>query len=281
MIRRIAPPAHGVTLFLLVVVASAGPAAGQSAEEVLTTALERYEARIEDVDDYTVTQEVMGFTTTNRFVKKVVDGHPVFVSAEASADPAEGLPQGWGNPYRLIPELASRATMVGRTTVAGHEVWVIDVSDLEGLAFEGMTPGMVEGDFSPQRLSFQVGTEDHLLRGLSLRGEVTGEDDEARPVELDAGFRDYRSVGGMPHPYEIRVNVRGMASAMSDEQMARAREQLRQLRERLASMPAQQRETMERMMGPQLEKLEDLVRTGAVDVTVKVEEVRVNEGPPR
>ena len=256
----------------------AAPAAAQSAEEVLNTALERYEEQIREVDSYTVTQEVMGFSTTNRFVKKEVDGHSVFVAAESAGDTAAGLPEGWGNPYRMVPELASRATLTGTTTTDGHETWVIEISDLEGLEFQGMTPSGVEGEFEPEQLTFHVDTDEYLFRRLGVKGTMTGQDGEARPIELDAAFRDYRTIQGMPHPFEIRVNVEGMSGALSGEELAQARQQLEELRSRMQQMPEQQREMMERMMGPQMEQLEKMVTSGTMDVTVQVKEVRVNEG---
>ena len=256
----------------------AAPAAAQSAEEVLNTALERYEEQIRGVETYTVTQEVMGFTTTNRFVKQEIDGHPVFVAAESASDTATGLPEGWGNPYRMVPELASRAELVGTTTTDGHETWVIEISDLQGLDFQGMTPSGVEGEFEPERLTFHVDTEDYLFRRLGVKGTMTGQDGEGRPIQLDAAFRDYRTIEGMPHPFEIRVNVEGMSDALSGEDLAEAREQLEQLRARMEEMPEQQRQMMERMMGPQMEQLEKMVTSGTMDVTVQVKEVRVNEG---
>lgn len=270
---------HGLLLLAaLPLLAPPPPAAAQSAEEVMNTALERYEQGIQGIEDYTVTQEVMGFTTTDSFVKKEVDDHPVFVSADASSDTATGLPEGWGNPYRMIPELASRAEMTGTTDVDGHETWVIQITDMEGIEFDGMTPSEVEGDFRPRRMTFFLGTDDYLLRRMSLSGELTREDGSTSPIDLDARFRDYRTVEGMPHPFEIGLNIQGVASGMSEEDMAEARRQLQQLRERMENMPQQQREMMEQMMGPQIEQLEAMVESGSLDLTVTVKEVKVNQG---
>lgn len=270
---------HGLALLLLApLLLPAAPVAAQSASEVLNTALERYERGIEGIDDYTVTQEAMGFTTTDTFVKQEVDGHPVFVSADATSDTAGALPQGWGNPYSMIPELASRAEMTGTTEIDGHETWVIEVTDMEGLDTGDMTPAEVEGEFRPRRMTFFLGTGDYLLRRMSLSGDLARQDGTTSPIDLDARFRDYRTVEGMPHPFEIRMHIEGIASSMSEEEMAQARRQLQQLRERMENMPQQQRDMMEQMMGPQIEQLESMVESGAVDVTVTVQEVKVNQG---
>lgn len=278
MTRRTARPGAALLLVLLGLPALAAPASGQSAADVLDRVLERYEASIAGVQDYTVTQEVMGFTTTTRFVKREIDGHPVFVAAKPEGEGENPVPEGWGNPYRMLPELAARATMAGHGSVDGRDTWIIEVTDLQGLDFEGMTPAGVEGEFRPTGMRFQVGTGDFLLRQIHVTGEVAAEGSEPRPVEMTASLLDYRTVEGMPYPFEARIRVQGLSGAMSPEERAAAREQLRQLRERMANMPEQQREMMRQMMGSQLDNLEKMVEGGPVDLTVEATSVEVNRG---
>lgn len=66
-------------LSTLSVVAPPDPAAAQSADEILEEALRLHEARLADVEDLTVVQEVMGSRTTVYFEKKTRDGHPMLV----------------------------------------------------------------------------------------------------------------------------------------------------------------------------------------------------------
>lgn len=278
MTRRTLRRASVLVLVLLGLPALAAPVSAQSAADVLERVLERYEASIDGVQDYTVTQKVMGFTTTTRFVKREIGGHPVFVPAEPEGEGENPVPEGWGNPYRMLPELASRATIAGHGSVEGRDTWIIEVTDLEDLDFEGMTPAGVGGEFRPTGMRFQVGTEDDLLRQIHVTGEVASEGSEPRPVEMTASLLDYRTVDGMPYPFQARIRVQGLAGAMSREEQAAARQQLQQLRERMANMPEQQREMMEQMMGSQLENLEKMVEGGPVDVTVEATSVEVNRG---
>lgn len=281
MSRQILRRAHASLLPLLLLAATATPSSAQSAGEVLERAIERHEAAIADVRDYTVTQEVMGFTTTTRFVKKEVEGHPMFVPADAGEEGEAPVPEGWGNPYRMLPELASRAEITGNGSVEGHDTWVVEVESLEGLDFQGMTPAEVEGEFRPTALRVQVGKEDYLLRQVHLAGEVTTEGAGARPVAVTASLMDYRTIEGMPYPFMTRLHIEGLSGAMPQADQEEARRQLQQLREQMANMPEQQRKMMEEMMGSQLENLEKMVEGGAIDLTVRTTSVDVNRRSDR
>lgn len=253
----------------------ADPASAQTAEEILTTALEKYEDRMEGIRTYRVTQEVMGFRNTNRFVKRTVDGHPVFV--QAGEDTAqEGVPRGWGNPYRLFPRLASRAELAGRSSVDGHEAWRITVDDFQGLELQGMTPGRAAGQFRPQRLELFLDADSYAIRRLQMRGKMVT-DSGSRPLSMDAGFRDYREVEGMLHPFRLSLSVEGMNAAVSEEELEQTRRQLQRIRDQLDRLPEGQREEMEAMMEGQLEELRQLMESGGLDTEVVVTEVQVNE----
>lgn len=264
-----------VLAVLLAAATVAAPASAQSAEEVMNTALERHEARMEGIDTYSVTQEVMGFTTTNRFVKTEVDGHPVFVQADQ--DSADGqVPEGWDNPYRLFPRLAERAVLQGRTTMDGEDVWHITVDDFRGLDLEQMTPERAAGEFRPQHLRLYLDTETSVLRRLEMEGEMVS-GSSSGPLTMEAGFHDYRDVEGMLHPFRISLSVEGMDAAISEEELQQARRQLEHFRKQLEEMPEAQRESMREMMGDQLERLNQIVESGNLETTVEVRRIRVNE----
>lgn len=270
-------PLPTAVLVLLTAAASvpAAPASSQEAEEIMNTALERYEERMEGIRTYRVRQEVMGFTTTNRFVKKTVDGHPVFVQA-GSDSAADRMPRGWGNPYRLFPQLAGRARLAGRAAVDGEEVWHLVVDDFRGLELEGMTPTRAAGQFRPQRLELFLDTDDSAIRRLKMQGKMV-RDTASRPLSMDAGFHDYREVEGMLHPFRVTISVQGMSAAISPEEMERARRQLEQARKRIEQMPEARREAMREMMEGQLEQLRQVVESGRLETEVVVQEVQVNE----
>lgn len=258
-------------------------AEAQSAGEILQTALERYEARMEGIDDYSVTQEVMGMSTTTYFEKQTVDGHPVFRVASSSV-------QGMGmeetgslddeavtNPYRFLPEVTDRATLDGSETLDGLDTWAVSIDDFSGLDFGAPTPD--EGDFRPTRGVFYLDKDDYLLRQMRVEGEME-RDGEAAPVTMVARMSDYREVEGLLHPFRIDMRIEGITAAVSEEERAEIEQQMEQLQQQLESMPESQREMAEGMMGPQLEQMREMLSSGAMEMTLEVTELRVNEGPP-
>lgn len=265
--------------FLALPLAGAGEA--QSGREIMERALEEYESRMADVRQYTVTQhvDVMGSVTTTHFVKRMVDGHPVFVDTSRARPGGRGTPEGWGNPYRLFPQLADRVELRGRTELEGTPVWALRVTDFSGLDLRGMTPEQVPGEFRPRQLVLHVGTEDLAIRRLQMEGTVEREDG-SRPIRMDARFADYRSVEGMLYPFRMEISIEGMSAVMSEEERRRARRQLRRIRSQLDSLDEEQRRMMEGALGSQIRQLQQIVETGSIDATVEVQGLRVNEPPP-
>lgn len=261
----------------LLVLAAAVPLRAQSAPEIMESAVEAYEERIEGIRDYTVTQRVnvMPTPVTNRFVKRTRDGHPVFVRA-SDEEPEEG-PQGWGNPYQLFLEMADRAELEGSDTEDGHDVWTLTVTDFSGVDASRMTPAGARGEFRPERLTFRIDRESWVIRRLSVDGTMAAEGSEA-PVEMTARFTDYRDRSGMLYPFRTDIVVEGMHAVMSPAERKRAQAQLRTLRARLDSLSASERERVEPRVRPQMEQLERAVEGGELEVTVEVQELRVNQG---
>lgn len=261
---------------LLLLALAAGPLPAQTGEEILKQAVEAYETRVQDIEDYTVTQrvDVMGRTVTNHFVKRMRDGHPVFVQASRQ-DEGES-PRGWGNPYQLFLEMAGRAELAGRDTVDGREVWTLSVTDFSGVDVARMTPRGARGEFRPERATFAIDVRNHVVRRLSVDGKMVADGQES-PIHMTARFRDYRDRSGMLYPFRTEVSVQGMDAVMSPEERERARRQLRLLRARLDSMSASRREMIESRIGPKIEQLEKAVESGRLDVTIDVRELKVNQ----
>lgn len=279
--RAATPTARGplaaCALALAALLAAPAAAPAQSAQEVLQTALERHEQRMQDVQNYTVVQEVMGFESSTYFERVEREGHVFFVPRQQmGSEAARRAPE---NPYAALEELAARATLAGTEQVGGETCHVVEVTDLEGTELQQSMGA--EGDFDPEKATFLVDTDDYLVRGMRLQGTTTaGQGGQPRDFSFDARFTDYREVKGMLHPFRIEVSVEGAGGQMSAEDREQARQSLRQMRQQMENMTEQQRQMMERMMGDQMERIEQMLATGSMDFTVRVKELRVNEGPP-
>ena len=250
------------------------PAAGQSAGEIVQEALQRYEQRMEGVQSYTVVQEVMGFESSTRFERKDMDGQTVFVLAGTEgSDAAEGAPQ---NYHAMLDELGEKGSVEGTESVDGEECHVLAVTDFSGDAFAQFAPPESSGEWTPERLRLWVDHDELVPRKMVFEGETT-RGGEPTPVTMTALMRDYREVDGVLHPFTMEVHTEGVGPAMSPQERKEMQASMRQLKQQMAEMSPQERKMMESMMGGQIEKMEKMLSSGAMDFTVQVKEIRVNE----
>ncbi len=249
-----------------------GSASAQTPEEIIQRAVERYEERMAGIDNYTVVQEFMGFETELYFEKRMVDGRPVFQLVESMGGAGD---DDMGQMYHEFMEVAERAQLKGKEKIGEDEVYVLYIEDFSGLDMGEDE----EEDFKPKKGTFYLGTDDYLLHKVRIEGEMEGESGTS-PVTMEVLFEDYREVKGMVHPFRMVMSMTGLTAGMSEEDREEARRSLEELRARMAEMPEAQRSMMEGMMKDQISKLEEMINSGTMQVTLEVKELRVNEGPP-
>jgi hypothetical protein len=266
-------PVLVLLLLLLPAVASA-----QSAGEVLQQALERYEERMEGVENYTVVQTAMGFDATTHFERRTVDGHVVFVQAEeASGSAARQIPQSYS---AMLEAMRERAAYGGTESVDGNECHVLTLDDFSGERMESLMPSGPEDDWTPKRMKIWLDSGQLVPRKMLMEGTVTGDDGREKPVTFTARMKDYREVEGVLHPFRMEMSSEGLGEAIPEEDRAEIQRSLEQMKAQMENMSPQQREMMKQMMGGQMEQLEEMLASGSLDFTVEVTELRVNEGPP-
>lgn len=260
---------------LAIAVAMPSAATAQDAEDILITSLEKYEQRMEGIENYTVVSSVESFETEVTFVRTEVEGHTAFlprINGETSTD-------GSSDPYRLFPKIAERAEVRGKETVDGAECWILAIDDFSGLEIgQGMATGTT-ADFSPKNGTFCIDTSDYVIRRMHMEGEVTSRG-ETRPMTADATFSDYRNVEGMLHPFSLHIVATGITAGASSGDDEQSRKELAKLEKQLEDMDPNQRAMVEGMLKPQLEKLRKMLDTGDVETTLITKEVRVNEDLP-
>lgn len=247
------------------------PCAAQSAQEILQTTLERYEERMEGVENYTVVYE-NGMALY--YEREIMDDHPVYRPALA------GLPEklrsratGSPNAYTVFNEIASRSRLAGTETVEGRRAYVIEADGLQGTDLWAAPEEA--GEFEPRTATFWIDAEHYVPLKMILEGTADTQG-ERRPVTLEAHMSDYREVEGVLHPFHTSMAFEGLLSGEQQQQMSEA---MAKLRKQLEQMPPAQREQMKRMMGG---KLADMMGGGgAMTLNMGVKELRVNAGPPQ
>lgn len=271
------------------------PAYGQPAREVLETAMERYEQRMEGVENYTVVQTIGGTETTLYYelveseatlprFRQVTLGDYLGATAggedgEATIPGGEEAALGATDPYRMFDEMAARAELRGTESVDGRMAHVIVVDDMSGVDLGRAEEGGGDGTaFEPRSATMWIDAERYVLLRSSMTGLLEAEGD-ASEVTAETRMSDYREVDGVLHPFRTEVAIEGLGGAMSAEDREELRRAHEQMERQLEGMSEQQRAMVEKMMKDRMPDLEALAG-GTMEMTMEVRELRVNEGPP-
>ncbi len=269
-------------LFTLLLLGSLTPAAAQSSgEAVLERAMAVHESAMEGVENYTLTHEMMGVSSTLYFEREEADGPPVFrtylvTDGELQALDEDDRAPGASFSYETYRRFVDEARYAGTETVAGEEVHAFVVDDLGAMASSDL--GSAE-DADLDQGTFYFAADDYRARRIVMEGSAEM-DGRRTPIVMTATLSDYRTVDGMTHPFRTAIAVEGMDTQVSEEDRAEARRQLEQLKQQMEEMPSEQRAMMERMMGGQIDNLEQMLAGEGFEMELVVTDLRVNQGPP-
>lgn len=271
---------RGISTSLVLGALVATSAAGQSVAAIVDRMYEAYERQAAGVDNYTIVQTVMGFESVVYFEKEMVDGRPVFRRRNAGVGGFSfGIGDedaGQGDIFLIGPGLVEHARYAGREQIDGSSVQVLAVDDVSTLNIAPPT-GSGDMDFVPKRARIFIDDEIMAPRRMEFVGDATT-DDGVREVTMRMDLLDYRDVEGLLIPHHTVIEIEGLG-AMIDPAM---QTQFEEMEKQLADLPPEQRQMMERMMGPQMEQMRQMMSGGGGGMTmeVTVTDVRVNSGPP-
>jgi hypothetical protein len=254
------------------------PAAAQQASAILDQALARYEARMKGIENYTIVQSTMGTSMTTRYERQIVDGHTVFTPAGGSAGEQGRAAQDMA---LYFAQLRAHARYEKRENVVGHDTHVIRIEGSGGIDWNAQF-GQGNGEaFVPEEFTMYVDTRDYVVRRVIVKGNVDV-NGTSRLITNVVDYGDYREVSGMLHPFLTTVRMEGamQAADISPAQRAEAEASLAKLEKKMAEVPESQRRMMENMLGGQLKMLRDMVKSNALEVTIEVQDLRVNETRP-
>lgn len=93
---------------------------------------------------------------------------------------------------------------------------------------------------------------------------------------VNTDFRNPPGCGELIVPFRRITRIGGIMTEAERAQMAEAQAQLAEFEQQMASMPPQQRQMMESMMGSQMQAVRSLASGGAMETTQDIEEVYCN-----
>ncbi len=259
------------------------PAAAQSAGDLLRTAMDRYASRMKGIDSYTVVQEMMGMQATAHFTRVEGSDPPVFsssVSMEGNGvalKPQQRSAAQEADVYGSFPELAERATLKGSEAVDGHASHVIQIDDLSGISVWKRAAD--NSGFTPQTMVIFLDKAQYVPRRIRVGGQMAV-NGQTTAVTMVMDMEDYRDIDGLLYPFHTTMDMQGIENAMSPEDRAKAQQSLDQLQAQMKDMPDAQKQMMEKMMGPQMERLQKMLAGGGMHMEIDVKDVKVNPPAP-
>ncbi|MFO7588553.1 MAG: hypothetical protein R6X22_10815 [Gemmatimonadota bacterium] len=180
---------------------------------------------------------------------------------------------------------AAAARYVGRESVDGREAFLLRAEGGTVQAFAQSTPE--GGTFTPKTVSLWIDTQYYVPLRLRVEGTMS---DGARtsPItieKIDSGYEFFGGMGGgvlLPKLQTMRID--GLTGAGMTEkeraEMEKAQAELAKAKAELDKLPKEQKDMIMSRMGKQFEQLESMASGGAIEATIEILNVKVNEGPP-
>ena len=276
MIRR-------ATLLASLLLFSPAALQAQSARDIIERAIEAYADRMEGVDDYTVTQVVMGMESTMYLVRQEEDGHVVFlpdmtwitVDGQTVADSSGMASQGIDSNYFMRDDIVERMRTEGTEVVDGLRCRVVVIDDFEGLDLGDFAGG--SGGLQPRSLRMCMDTDDYVPRRMDMTG-VMDIDGEQREMSTSVLMLDYREVDGVLMAFRMEITTEGVGEAMGDAiDGGMSKEDRAEMQKELDKMPEAQRAMVEQLMkGGVGQAMGQAMST----IVIEVVDLQVNKGPP-
>jgi hypothetical protein len=259
---------------------SAGALAQPSAQQIVDRAAQAYANMMADVDSYLITMDTFGMQHETYFqrvegggpldydVQVRVAGQTGWISGDDEPSGTMGLPT-----QEMLERLRDSARLDGETTIDGRRAYVLVVSDPADVFDPGDLP--TEGDFELRSMKLFIASDDYTMLGFDGDG-VARQDGRATDITMEMRSSDFRSVGGMRHPFLTTMRIGGLTAGMSPQE----RRQLEEARRQLEQLPPEQRAMMERMMGDQLQQLQRMAEGEALEMEMRVVDLQVNVPRP-
>lgn len=250
-------------------------AIAQNPEDIMNRMTSQYSSSLSGIETMMTISSMDGFMQTDTpdttYYRKVTleDGTNVLEDV-SSGDDVPGA--NYWNFKENFDTITENSTYEGTETIDGREAHVIFIEDISALY--GQTMGEMEGgeQGEPQSGRFYIDTDDYVPLRMSFNVQFDGEYNGT----VDVNMKDYRSVDGIQMAFLTEIAMEGISDQFSAEELAEAKEGMRELREQLENASGMQKRIMERAIKPQLERMENILEDGNMTMSVTILEAQTN-----
>jgi hypothetical protein len=263
-----------LTFTFTVAAAVAQPSADRIAEEMVN----KYEESLSQIETLSMTIQVneggLIPDMTTRYVKKTNENGTPYLDLESENDMEMDFSALAGSVDQMV-ELIRGAESITEESIDGKDMYKIFVNDSELL--KSLDQGEME--MQDMEIVFDAATiwiEKSSMNVRKLFMEQTVEGDKNMNVEMS--LDDYQVFSGYPVPMSMTMKIGGMSSQFSSEEIAEAREAMKEMEKQLSQMPEAQREAIERQIKPQIEQFERMLESDeGMTMNIAVTDVKVNQ----
>lgn len=236
------------------------------------------EDRLSNIENIELTirmevSDVIQEETVSRYVKEVRDGRSMLVPDTEhdmydEQELLEGVYDG------SVVKIVRGAESIENDQIEGRPAYKLFISDEQLLTmFEDDMPDPDE--MRPDIDNATIWIDRELLVPLRM---VYGQEEGEDGITVEITMQEYEMHSGLPIAKRMAIDIQGISSMFSDQEMAEARRAMEEMREQLANMPEAQRQMIESRMAGQMEQFENILESGSVgSTTMEVISVRVNQ----
>jgi outer membrane lipoprotein-sorting protein len=263
-----------IILSTVLMTLSAAVLQAQSAADILDRMISEYSNSISGIETMMVVTTMEGLIETDEpdttYYRKATmeDGTVTMQEVSSGTDSPSADYYNFKRNYDIIVE---NATYEGTETIDGrsaHVLFIEDVSAFYGDMMGGTQPE--EGEAQSGRL--YIDSSDYVLLRMSFDLQF----DEEYTGSVDINMKDYREVDGMKMPFLTEMRIEGISEQFSAEDLAEARQGLRELEQQMDNASGMQRRIMERTIRPQIERFERMLEEDGMSMRVVTQSVETN-----
>lgn len=265
-----------LTLLLLITAFAVTVAAQPAPNQLAGQYHEINQQRLSNIETLTITMnmDLAGYDTetTTRYIKQESDGRLMLVldegGEEADSELLEGVYDG------SIEEIIRAGESVSNVNLNGKNAYMIVITDSEFLNKLSQDEfDMDEEGIDIERATLWIG-RDELVPLKMIYDQYA----DGSGVSVEIVMEDYREYAGLPVAHRMSMQMEGMDQMFSDEEIAEARQAMREMEAQLEEMPSAQRQMIESQMAGQFEQFERMIESGSIGSTLmEVIDVKVNE----
>lgn len=237
-------------------------------------------------------QEIDRLQYTNRFTAGILEGQEsvsVFEKVERNGryvlEPVEAggdfeTSEVAGFTQDVYSETIRNAGSIEHDTYNGTSVCKVLVDDQDYLNQLNTPDGLVDDEIdgyeteaAPESLTFWIDRDDLLV----LFASYVFIGPEGDDIVMNVTLSDYEIYSGLPVPTVTNFEIEGFEQLFTEEDMAEARQAMREMEAQLEQMPEAQRRMIEEQFRPQIEQFEAILEGGDIGHTrIEVSDVVVN-----